>query len=64
MPPMKIFPTQIIGMLNLCPVINCDLKMLNTTVIKENGSKQMDKKLILFQNLGFLNFIYLMPKLL
>ena len=26
--------------------------------------KQTDKKLILFQNLGFLNFIYLNPKLL
>ena len=52
-PPIKIFPTQIIGILNLCSVINFDLTKLNTMVIKESGSKQTDKKFILFQNLGF-----------
>ena len=37
-------------------------KKLNIIVIKHNGNKQIDKKFILFQNLGFLNFIYLISK--
>ena len=57
-----MFPTQIIGMLDLKPEIIYVLKILNIIVIKHNGNKQIDKKFLLFQNLGFLNFIFLNSK--
>ena len=57
-----MLPTQIIGISNLKPVIIYVFKLLNIIVIKLKGNKQIDKKFILFQNLGFLNFIYLIEK--
>ena len=56
-PPTKIFPTQIIGKLNLFSLITSDFKVLNKIVIKEKGSNIRDIKFILSQNFGLFNII-------
>ena len=57
-PPIKIFPTQIIGILNLYSEIINDFKFISSIVIKENGNKKIEIKFISFQNVGLLYFIF------